>query len=127
MRRLLEIVAVVAMSITFFACRTVKVVEVPVERIKMQREVGEKRDSIYVRDSVLHVIAGDTVIIERWHVKYKEVLRVDTLQSTDTVTNVVRVDVPVEVNVLYWWQKALMFLGVLGLIVVVLKLNRLWN
>lgn len=127
MRRLLEIAAVVAMSITFFACRTVKVVEVPVERIKMQREVEEKRDSIYVRDSVLHVIAGDTVIIERWHVKYKEVLRVDTLQSTDTVTNVVRVDVPVEVNVLYWWQKALMFLGVLGLIVVVLKLNRLWN
>lgn len=127
MRRLLEIVAVVAVSITFFACRTVKVVEVPVERIKMQREVEEKRDSIYVRDSVLHVIAGDTVIIERWHVKYKEVFRVDTLQSTDTVTNVVRVDVPVEVNVLYWWQKALMFLGVLGLIVVVLKLNRLWN
>lgn len=127
MRRLLEIVAVVAMSITFFACRTVKVVEVPVERIKMQREVEEKRDSIYVRDSVLHVIAGDTVIIERWHVKYKEVFRVDTLQSTDTVTNVVRVDVPVEINVLYWWQKALMFLGALGLIVVVLKMNRLWN
>lgn len=72
-------------------------------------------DSIVTKDSIVTFIKGDTVQIEKWHSTVKERLRVDTVEKiitrieyrthTETVT--------VEVNRLRWWQRALMWCGVI--------------
>ena len=94
------------------ACTTTKVVQVPVDRVHIEREVIHQRDSIYVGDSVVQIVKNDSVFVDRWHTRYKERWRVDTLFRADTITKVIEVQVPIEVNHLYWWQKALMWLGV---------------
>lgn len=104
-------------------------VEVPVvvtqEHHTESVRVDVVRDTIRQRDSIYHYIKGDTTIIERWHyyTTNNNVVRVDTLIRVDSV------QVPVEVvrtkevtkieeveKPLHWWQKCLMWLGVLSLI-----------
>lgn len=94
------------------ACTTTKVVQVPVDRVHIEREVKLQRDSIYVGDSIVQIVKNDSVFVDRWHTRYKVLWRVDTLQCTDTITKVIEVQVPIEVNRIYWWQKVFMGLGV---------------
>lgn len=73
-------------------CKTqVRVVErVRVDSVRVR---AVERDSIYLRDSVFVMQAGDTIRIEKWRTHYVERLKHDTLQvlSADTIP------VPVEV------------------------------
>lgn len=72
-------------------------------------------DTLIYRDSVFHMIKGDTVLIERWH----NLQAINHVARVDTVYKDRNVEVPVEVhttevkevNHLYWWQKALMWIG----------------
>ena len=67
------------------SCRTItKVVEVPV--IKTEYIVKEKTDSILIHDSIDRVIKNDSVIIDRWHTKYKYIHCIDTIVKMDTIT-----------------------------------------
>lgn len=43
------------------------------------------RDSVTVRDSLVTTVRGDTVRIDRWHIRERDRLRVDTVTRTDTV------------------------------------------
>ena len=43
------------------------------------------RDSIYIRDSVIIYVKGDTVFKDRWHTEWKEKESGDTIILTDTV------------------------------------------
>ena len=43
------------------------------------------RDSIYIRDSVIIYVKGDTVFKDRWHTEWKEKESGDTVFLTDTV------------------------------------------
>lgn len=82
------------------------------------------RDTIRQRDSIYHYIKGDTTIIERWHyyTNNNNAIRIDTLIKVDSVqvpvvtervvTKVQEVEKPLK-----WWQRALMMLGGVMLIV----------
>ena len=43
------------------------------------------RDSIYIRDSIIIQVKGDTVFKDRWHTEWKEKETGDTIILTDTV------------------------------------------
>lgn len=101
-------------------------VEVPVvvtqEHTIESVKVDHVRDTLIQRDSVYHYIKGDTVLIERWHYTQgtTSIAKVDTLHIYDSVpypvTTTKEVIKTEEVNVLHWWQRALMLLGGLALI-----------
>ena len=100
-----------------------KVIEVEkpviVEQTHTQTHTDIVRDTLVWRDSIYHYVKGDTVIIEKWH----HTQQVNKWVVTDTVRDTIPRIVTVvekqvqEVNHIYWWQKALMCLGIiLGLL-----------
>lgn len=131
---LLAVVLVIVACVFFCSCRPVK--EVQVERVEVPVVVTQEhtiesvkvdhiRDTLIQRDSVYHYIKGDTTIIERWHhVQGQSIItRVDTLHIYDSVpypvttTQIKEVTKVEEVNVLRWWQKLLMGIGGISLVV----------
>lgn len=104
-------------------------VEVPVvvtqEHTIESVKIDHIRDTLIQRDSVYHYIKGDTIVIERWHHTQgtTTTTRVDTLHIYDSVpypvetTHETIVTKIQEVNVLRWWQKALMFCGGIAIVV----------
>ena len=100
------------------ACRTTtKIVEVPVKVVKKEYIHDTKIDSIYIRDSIDRWQKGDTLYITKWHTKFKYINKVDTIVKTDSIPKIVPVVKEVEVNHIYWWQKSLMYIGVLVVII----------
>lgn len=101
--------------------------EVPVvvtqEKHTENIKVDIVRDTITQRDSIYHYIKGDTTIIERWHyyTNNNNAIKVDTLIKVDSIpypvtTEKVTTQIK-EVNVLRWWQKVLIAIGGIALIV----------
>lgn len=87
------------------------------------------RDTIHQRDSIYHYIKGDTTIIERWHyyTNNNNAVRIDTLIKVDSVqvpvvTERVVTEVQEVEKPLKWWQRALMMLGGVMLVVTGLAL-----
>lgn len=116
---LIMVLALLVMSITLSGCKTIEVTkEVPVitERTTVQHHTDIVRDTLMTRDSIYHYVQGDTVIIERWHhtVNVNKVVVADTIR--DTIPQIVTVSKTEirEVNKLHWWQKALMWLGLVA-------------
>lgn len=111
MRKLLAITAILIMFMC--SCTTTKFVEVPVEKTKTEYIHDIRTDSVFVKDSVDRWLKGDTLYIYKERIKFKYVNKTDTVCKTDTITKVVKVDVvkEVEVNHIYWYQKALMWAG----------------
>ena len=133
---------VVGFAIAMLACLVISLCsckaqrEVQVERVEVPVVVTQEhtiesvkidhiRDTLIQRDSIYHYIKGDTTIIERWHhVQGQSIItRVDTLHVYDSVpypvttTQIKEVTKVEEVNVLRWWQKLLMVIGGLSLVV----------
>lgn len=100
----------IAVLVAFILCGCKSVHEVPVmhDTVYINNDVYrniEKHDSIYVHDSVWMTIKGDTVIVDRWHTRYKERVEVDTMRVHDTVYKAKEVPVEVvkEKKVPVWW------------------------
>ena len=133
---------VVGFAIAMLACLVISLCsckaqrEVQVERVEVPVVVTQEhtiesvkvdhiRDTLIQRDSIYHYIKGDTTIIERWHhVQGQSIItRVDTLHVYDSVpypvttTQIKEVTKVEEVNVLRLWQKLLMVIGGLSLVV----------
>ena len=133
---------VVGFAIAMLACLVISLCsckaqrEVQVERVEVPVVVTQEhtiesvkidhiRDTLIQRDSIYHYIKGDTTIIERWHhVQGQSIItRVDTLHIYDSVpypvttTQIKEVTKVEEVNVLRWWQKLLMGIGGISLVV----------
>ena len=113
--------------LTLCSCRTREVVrEVPVvvEHTTERVRTDVVRDTIHWRDSVYHLVMGDTVIIERWHTRERVELRAtcDTVRDTVPMVTEVKVTEVKEVNVLRGWQTMLRWLGALGAAAVGAKL-----
>ena len=133
---------VVGFAIAMLACLVISLCsckaqrEVQVERVEVPVVVTQEhtiesvkidhiRDTLIQRDSIYHYIKGDTTIIERWHhVQGQSIItRVDTLHVYDSVpypvttTQIKEVTKVEEVNVLRWWQKLLMGIGGIALVV----------
>ena len=106
------------------ACKTTtKIVEVPVEVVKKEYIHDTKIDSIYIRDSVDRWQKDDTLYITKWHTKFKYINKVDTIVKTDSIPKIVPVVKEVEVNHIYWWQKTLMWLGGITIILLIIVIT----
>lgn len=66
----------------FASCRSIELI--PVEHVSVRTEyrdrVVERRDSVLVQDSIYIVQRGDTIYHDRWHIRYRERVRADTIQ-----------------------------------------------
>ena len=117
-----KLALIVIAILLFSACRTITKtievpVEIPIEVVKKEYIHDTKIDSIYIRDSIDRWQKGDTLYITKWHTKFKYINKVDTIVKTDSIPKIVPVVKEVEVNHIYWWQKSLMYIGVLVVII----------
>ena len=98
-------------------CKTTEYIKVPVETIRTEYKV--QKDSVYLHDSinVYTETKGDTVYITKLKYKIKETFKTDTVLKRDSIPVIVEVEKVVEVNKLHSWQKTLMWIGGVGLLV----------
>lgn len=106
------------LAILFCSCRTVAPC-IP-ETITLDSvRVEYKLDSVYLyeRDSIFVHEKRDTVFVERWKTRYKDVMKIqrDTVIDTKTEVQVQRVEVtPRFAKFCYWWFGISAFLLVAG-------------
>lgn len=132
--------------IALTSCKTVKYVDktivdsteiaVPIINTKIEYRDRYLYDSIYVHDSVFTLIKGDTVYISKNKETNHLVNKTNTVIKTDTIKvpveitkTVTRIEAQVkEVNKLYWWQKSLMYLGLIilisGIVFLIIKIKK---
>lgn len=110
----------VVMTAVLCGCTTTKYITV--ERVTHDTTYVAKhqRDSIWLHDSIRVSEKGDTIRIEKWHTKYVEREVHDTLYQArhDTIPQPYPVTKYVE-NPLAWWQKGLIWIGIVALMVVI--------
>lgn len=114
------VAVVLVVVFAFSSCTTTKFVEVEKVVKDTTYITKQQRDSVWLHDSVFVALTGDTVRIEKWHTKFVERLRTDTVYRSRIDS--VPVPYPVEKYIekkLSWWQKAKMNLGLafIGLLV----------
>lgn len=95
----------------FISCTSTKLVEVPVDKVKIEYRDRLKIDTIIKTDSTIIKERGDTVFLEKYKYIYKIKERRDTINLTDTITVVQKVEIKEEVNHLHTWQIILMIIG----------------
>lgn len=122
-----KLVFIVITILLFSACRTITKtievpVEIPVEVVKKEYIHDTKIDSIYIRDSIDRWQKGDTLFITKYSTKYKYLNRVDTVLKVDTIPKIISttIEKKVEVNHIYWYQKLLMWLGGITIIILII-------
>ena len=101
------------------SCTTTRVITV--ETLKHDTTYISKieRDSVWMHDSIHIKEKGDSVIIERWHTKWRDRLLIDTLyqSKTDSIFVVKTIEKKKELS---WWQKTQMIAGDVMLIALIL-------
>ena len=95
----------------FISCTSTKLVEVPVDKVRIEYRDRLKIDTIIRQDSTIIKDKGDTVFLEKYKYIYKIKERRDTINLTDTITVVQKVKIKEEVNHLHNWQIILMIVG----------------
>lgn len=116
---ILIVALLLAMLFMVASCTTTKYVEVPIVKTDTTYVMKLKRDSVWLHDSTFIEKAGDTIRIERWHTKYRDVYQLDTIYRAthDTIPAPYPVIQMVEKK-LNWAQKSLMTVGGIFLAVV---------
>ena len=121
MRKVKYLILLLGLLTVLQGCKTKEYIEVPVEVEKVKIEYVHKLDSIYLHDSIFTQIVqrGDTIFVDRYKFKVKEVYKTDTIHQIDSIPKIVEVKIKeiVEVNKLYSWQKALMWTGGVGILI----------
>ena len=102
----------------------VKEVFMPVPEIHTEYKTKIQKDSIYLKDSVFIHQKGDTIYSEKFSTKYVLKHVSDTLLKNDTITKLITNTEIKEVNVLKWWQKALIWTGVASIIIFLIIVNK---
>ena len=120
-RMMWVLVVWIILMICLHLCGCKQTEYVTVEKVRTDTTYGTKwqRDSVWLHDSVLVREKGDTVMVEKWHTKYVETVRIDTtyLATHDTIPQPYPVikEVPTELN---WWQRLRLWIGNLGLLAI---------
>ena len=113
------------------SCKSIKYIEVPVEveKIKTEYIVDHRVDSIYEKDSINIYSKSDTIFIYKERVQNKFIYKTDTVIKTDSIPYLVETKTVTtkEVNILKWYQKILMYLGIFALGIGVLLLYKKLN
>ena len=117
--------AAMAFLLCFGSCKTVAPCIPETITIDSVR-VEYKLDSVYLyeRDSIFVHEKRDTVFVERWKTRYKDVLKIqrDTVIDTKTEVQVQRVEVtPRFAKFCYWWFGITAFLMIAGTVLLVCK------
>jgi hypothetical protein len=110
----LAAVVVVVVLAVMTGCKQVEYVAVPQQRTDTLWQSHSLRDSIYVHDSTYVFERGDTVMVEKWHTKYKlkEVHDTTYVATHDTIPMPYPVEVVKEVEKdMNWWQQTRMHIG----------------
>lgn len=110
---------VVCLLTMMVGCKTREVVvTVPEYHTDTLYQSKVEKDSIWMKDSIVIKTGGDTIMVDRWHVSYKEKVLVDTVyeHNVDTLTKVVEVPV-CKASTITKWQKLRMTIGDIALIV----------
>lgn len=103
----------IAMAIcALCSCTTTKYVTVPEHHIDTLRLTRNIRDSIYVHDSTYVREAGDTILIERWHTRWRDRWCTDTIYQSKHDSIPYPVEVTKEVPArLTWWQQTRLYMA----------------
>lgn len=107
-----KLIFVILALMALMGCKTVEVQTVERVRTDTLRQMVVQRDSIYLHDSTFVRVAGDTILMERWHTRWRDRLRTDTVYQSrvDSVPKPYPVikEVPADLS---WWQRTRMFIG----------------
>ena len=104
-------------------------VEQPVYLHDTLRSTIYSHDTTIVKDSVFFAVKGDTIVresyntIERIKVAHDTIMRF--LEKPVEVVSTKEMCKQVEVNRVYWWQKLLMWMGGIGVIVIFIILIKI--
>ena len=112
------------MALLMCSCKSVEYVPVIEQRTDTLVQKVIERDSIHIHDSTIVREAGDTVLIERWHTKYRDRWHHDSIYISKTDS--VPVPYPVTEYVekpLKWWQKGLIWFGIIVLMIAILMVS----
>lgn len=126
-----KILILIFIWLGFSGCVHTKYIEVPTESthtsINYMNTIDSTyiKDSVYVHDSIFIKEKGDTIFQFKFRDKvqylYLDRIKIDTFtlykEDTVTITKPIMVEQRVEVNVLQWWQKTLMGIGILSILV----------
>ena len=97
-------------------------IEQPVYLHDTLRSTIYSHDTTIVKDSVFFAINGDTIVRERYNTIERIKVAHDTIMRfVEKPVEVVReknVEKRVEVNRIYWWQKLLMWMGGIGVVMI---------
>ena len=104
-------------------------VEQPVYLHDTLRSTIYSHDTTIVKDSVYLSIKGDTIVREKYNTIERIKVAHDTImrfvEKPVEVVSTKQVCKQVEVNRIYWWQKLLMVIGGIGVVVVGIMVNKL--
>ena len=136
----------IIVTLILTSCRTVKYIDrtvvdsteiaVPITNTKIEYRDRFIYDSIYVHDSIFTLIKGDTVYISKNKETNRLVNKTDTIIKTDTIQvpveitkTVTKTEIQIkEANKLYWWQKSLMYFGLIvlisGIVFLIIKIKK---
>ena len=85
-------------------------------------QIRNSRDSIFVKDSVLVKTANDTVFVDRWHERFRYLIKRDTIyQTRDSIQYKLITKTQTEYRT-PWWCRGGLLLLLLGLAVFLLFL-----
>ena len=108
-----------------------KYVEQPIYLHDTLRSTIYSHDTTIVKDSVFFSINGDTILRERYNTIERIKVAHDTImrfvEKPVEVVSTKQVCKQVEVNRIYWWQKLLMWMGGIGVVVVGIMVNKVVN
>lgn len=114
-------IALIVTIITFPSCRTIEYV--PVHNTDTLVINNYIRDSIKEKDSVYVYRNSDTIYIYREKLAYKDRLVHDTVIHTQTIEKPVEVKKTEYIEKeLRWWEKSLMALGCLSILLIIIKI-----
>jgi hypothetical protein len=128
----LAAVVVMVVLAVMTGCKQVEYVAVPQQHTDTLWQSHSLRDSIYVHDSTYVFEMGDTVMVEKWHTKYKlkEVHDTTYIATHDTIPVPYPVEVVKEAPAdISWWQQTRMHIGgvvlwLIGIVAVVWLIKR---
>ena len=115
---------IVLCALLLLSCSTTRTIEVPVETIKKEYIYDTKIDSIIIRDSIDRWYRNDTTYIYKERTSFKYKTRLDTIIRIDTIPKVLTIEKEVKINNIYWYQKLLMWIGSLSLILLIFYLYK---
>lgn len=123
MRYVAYIIILLALAICS-SCRSIKYVPVETVRTDSLYLTVHERDSIHIKDSVYIKEKGDSVIVDKWHIVYRDRI----IRDTTYIEKEKKVGVPYPVEKeLTWWQKAKIEFGEFSIgIIFVLSIVVVW-